>query len=109
MNISVFHYCHHPFFEIKVNNKLIMNAAMLSLLGVLAGTLTAFSFIPQVVKTIKTKETRDISSPMYAILIIGFLLWIVYGVMRKDFPVIIANSISFFLAITILIFKIKNG
>ena len=86
-----------------------MNAIMLSLLGVLAGTLTAFSFIPQVVKTIKTKETRDISSPMYTILIIGFLLWIVYGVMRKDFPVIIANSISFLLATTILIFKIKNG
>ena len=86
-----------------------MNVMMLSILGILAGTLSTFSFIPQVIKTIKTKETRDISLLMYTILIIGFLLWVVYGIMRKDLPVIIANSVSFLFAATILILKIKSG
>ncbi|MDO8264895.1 MAG: SemiSWEET transporter [Candidatus Parcubacteria bacterium] len=79
------------------------------LIGIMAAIFTTASFVPQVVKIIKTKQTRDISLSMYAILTIGFFLWLIYGLMIKDTPIVLANIISFSLSMTVLVFKIKNG
>lgn len=76
-------------------------------IGYIAATLTTIAFLPQVIKTWKLKETRDISLLMFLILSIGIILWTVYGFIIKDLPVIIANSITFILCIIILFLKLK--
>lgn len=82
---------------------------LFTLLGLTAGMLTTVSFLPQVIKTWKMKETRDISLWMYIALCTGIILWIIYGVLIKDLPLIVANSFSLVLASIILFFKIKCG
>lgn len=77
--------------------------------GLIAGTFTTISLLPQVIKTIKTRETKDISMAMYIILITGMILWIIYGVLIESQPVILANAVSMLLAFIVLIFKIKYG
>jgi len=79
------------------------------LIGLTAAILTTSSFVPQVIKIIKTKGTKDISLLMYTILTTGFFFWLTYGLIIKDIPIILANTISFSLALTVLIFKIKHG
>lgn len=78
-------------------------------IGVIAGTLTTASLLPQVIKTIRLKETKDLSLSMYIILSIGLFLWIFYGVFINALPIILANTFSLILAVIILILKIKYG
>lgn len=78
----------------------------ITLLGLLAGTLTTISFIPQVLKTWKTKSARDLSLGMYSIFCLGSLLWLVYGIIIYDIPVITANAVTLALALTLLYFKL---
>ena len=82
-------------------------AEFITYLGLLAGTLTTIAFFPQVIKTWKTKKTEDISLVMFLILCLGIFLWLVYGLIIKDLPLILANGITFLFASIILIFKIK--
>lgn len=77
------------------------------LLGLIAGTLTAISFLPQVVKTWKTKSTKDISLGMFIVFCIGVFLWFIYGICIRALPVIVANLVTLVLASTILVFKIR--
>lgn len=77
------------------------------LLGYLAAILTTISFLPQAIKTIKTKDTRGISLPMYILFTLGVLFWLIYGLHFNMIPVIIANIITLVLASIILFFKIK--
>ena len=78
-----------------------------TLIGLVAAACTTFSFLPQAIQVIKTKHTKDLSLAMYLTFSIGVLLWLVYGLLMKDMPVIIANAITLILAFTILIMKIK--
>jgi MtN3 and saliva related transmembrane protein len=78
-------------------------------LGLLAGTLTTIAFVPQVVKTWRTRSTHDISLGMFAILVAGMLAWLVYGAIIGDLPLVLANGVTLLLAGTILVFKIRNG
>jgi MtN3 and saliva related transmembrane protein len=82
-----------------------MNAA--NLIGILAGILTTSAFLPQVVKTIRTKSTKDISLWMFAVTSTGIFLWLLYGILTRAVPVIIANAVSLPLCLTILIFKLR--
>lgn len=86
-----------------------MDINYVAVIGLIAGTCTTVSFFPQLIKTIKIKETKDISLSMYIVLSAGLLLWAIYGILMKDFPVIIANSVSFVLASIIVVLKIKYG
>jgi MtN3 and saliva related transmembrane protein len=76
-------------------------------LGLLAGTLTTFSFLPQVVKTWRTKSTKDISLGMFVTFCAGVFLWLVYGILIHDLPVIITNFVTLILASSILWMKLK--
>jgi MtN3 and saliva related transmembrane protein len=78
-------------------------------LGLLAGTLTTIAFVPQVLKTWRTRSTHDISLGMFAIFVTGVSIWIVYGLIIADIPVILTNAATLALAGIILIFKIRNG
>jgi MtN3 and saliva related transmembrane protein len=86
-----------------------MDKDFIAAIGLLAGACTTLSFLPQAIKTFKMKETRDISLSMYIILAAGILLWIIYGILIHDLPVILANSISFAFASLIIILKVKHG
>lgn len=82
-----------------------MNTA--TFIGLTAAALTTLSFVPQVIKIWKLKETRDISLLMFVMLSIGILLWLVYGFLIHDMPVILANAAAFVLNMIIVFFKVK--
>jgi MtN3 and saliva related transmembrane protein len=79
----------------------------LNWLGLLAGCLTTISFLPQVIKVWKTRSTKDISLGMFSIFVTGVTLWSIYGVIKNDIPIIVANTTVFVLASIILGFKLK--
>ncbi len=67
------------------------------IIGILAGILTTVAVIPQIVKSIQTRNVNDVSPVMFLILCIGVGLWTCYGILKKDFPIIITNAISLLL------------
>ncbi len=79
------------------------------LFGYLAALLTTSSFLPQAVKTIRTRNTSGISLAMYVIFTIGVALWLVYGIVLNSWPMIAANTVTFGLAATILALKVRYG
>jgi MtN3 and saliva related transmembrane protein len=79
----------------------------ITFVGLLAGTLTTVAFLPQVLKTWRSKSAEDISLGMFLTLCTGIFLWLVYGVFTRDLPVILANFVTFILASTILWLKFK--
>jgi MtN3 and saliva related transmembrane protein len=78
-------------------------------LGLLAAVLTTTAFLPQVMKTWRTRSTADISLGMFLILVAGIILWLIYGAILRDVPLIVANATTLVLAGTILFFKIRYG
>lgn len=82
-------------------------AALTVGIGLLAGILTTIAFVPQVIKTWRTRSARDISLGMFAAFTAGVLLWIVYGVLLRAAPIIIANAVTLVLAGAILVMKIR--
>ena len=78
-------------------------------IGWLASVLTTFSFVPQAIKVIRTKDTSSISLWMYSLFTVGILFWLVYGVMMRNGPMTFANVTTLVLAVIILRAKIKNG
>ena len=80
-----------------------------NLFGYMAATLTTGAFVPQAVKTIRTRETHAISLWMYVAFTLGVALWFVYGVALGSWPIIAANAVSFLLAATLLGLKIHYG
>ena len=81
----------------------------IELVGYFAGIMVAISLIPQVIKSWKTKSTKDISVMWTLIYLTGLILWIVYGIGILSFPIIIFVTIEALLAISLLILKIKYG
>lgn len=76
-------------------------------LGFLAGCLTTAAFVPQVIKTWKTKSTQDLSLGMWSAFTFGVLCWLVYGFLLGAPPIIFTNFVTLFLAGTILFLKLK--
>ncbi|MCK5611526.1 SemiSWEET transporter [Candidatus Pacearchaeota archaeon] len=76
-------------------------------IGLLAAICTTMAFLPQAIKIIKTKHTKDLSLNMYLVLVIGVILWLTYGILIQDLPLIIANGITLMFTSTILTLKIK--
>jgi len=77
---------------------------LVTILGLIAATCTTFSFIPQAIKTIKTKNTSGLSLSMYSIFTAGILFWLIYGIVINDLPIIVANAITLIFSATILFF-----
>ncbi len=80
---------------------------LVTLIGLAAASLAAISFLPQAVKTWKTKSARDISFKMLIVLLAESFLWIIYGNYINSLPVIASNLITFLLVSILLVFKIK--
>ncbi|MDV6234962.1 SemiSWEET transporter [Leptospira ellisii] len=77
-------------------------------LGYIASLLTTISFLPQVIRVVMGGSTKDISRNMYVVFITGVVLWLIYGFLIGDFPIILANIFTFLFTSIILFFKLKN-
>ena len=82
---------------------------MSTVVGLAAGFLTTIAFIPQVIKIWKTKSAKDVSLPMFVAFTIGVALWLTYGILTGELPIIVWNSVTLVFAATILVMKIKFG
>ena len=78
----------------------------IQIIGFVSAVLTTAANFPQAVKIIRTGSTKSISTATYALLFTGLSLWLTYGILREDWPLILANGISALLAGTILVLKI---
>ena len=79
------------------------------LIGGIAALLTTAAYIPQAFRTIRTRQTRDLSLSTYLMLAVGLALWLIYGVILGSMPLILANIVTLALVAVILWLKIKNG
>ncbi len=87
----------------------LLNLIILQYIGILAALLTTLSFAPQAIQIIRTKNTDGISLGMYVLFNAGIALWLVYGIMIVDLPLILANAVTLILTSTILVLKLKHG
>ena len=80
----------------------------ITLIGMLAAACTTIAFFPQAYKVYKTHRTRDLSLPMYILFSIGILLWLIYGIMINNLPIISANTVTIILCAYILAMMVKD-
>ncbi|MCY1746375.1 SemiSWEET family sugar transporter [Ensifer sp. SL37] len=76
------------------------------LIGYLASICSVDSFVPQAWKVVKTGDTSALSARMYVLTVTGFALWTVFGVLKGEWPIIIANAICFCLSAFIILRKL---
>ncbi len=84
-----------------------MDMSATELVGLVAGCLTTGSFVPQVIKTLRTKDVSGISLVMYIALCTGVMLWLIYGMINQQVSIIAANGITLILALIVLYLKIR--
>ena len=80
---------------------------IVTITGLVAAFCTTASFLPQAIKTIQTKNTSGISLSMYSLFAFGTLLWLIYGIIDNNLPIIIANGITLIFSVIILAYKIR--
>jgi MtN3 and saliva related transmembrane protein len=78
-------------------------------IGLFAAVCTTSSFVPQVIKAWRSRSTRDMSTAMFTLLVTGNSLWLLYGVLIGDLPIVFANLITLALVATILALKLRYG
>jgi MtN3 and saliva related transmembrane protein len=81
---------------------------MTHLVGYVAGLLTTFATVPQVVKSWRSRSVQDLSLPMLVLLSVGLVCWFVYGWLRTDWPVVLANGFTLLLWGSLLWLKIRE-
>ncbi len=77
--------------------------------GAAAAVLTTVAFVPQAAQAIRSRDLRGVSLSMYALFSSGVFLWLIYGLLRGSWPIIVANSITLILALTILVLKARSS
>ena len=76
-------------------------------LGLIAASLTTAAFLPQVLKVWKSKSCEDLSYLTFGLLFVGVSLWLVYGLLRNDLPVIVSNAVTVVLAGAVIVGMMK--
>jgi MtN3 and saliva related transmembrane protein len=77
----------------------------MTFLGLIAGTCTTLSFLPQVVRTLRSRHARDLSAAWLLIFGLGTALWLTYGLLKPDVAVAAANGVTFALVATLIVAK----
>ncbi len=80
---------------------------LVTVLGFVAATLTTLAFIPQAIKTARTKSTKDISKGMFTLMSSASFLWLIYGFLISSLPVILANLFLLIFSTIILSYKLR--
>lgn len=78
-----------------------------SIVGYAAAVLTTVSFVPQAWSTFRTRDVSGISLAMYSLFTLGVAAWLLYGAMRQDWPIVVANGVTLALAATVLAMKLR--
>lgn len=78
-------------------------------IGLVAGTLTTISFLPQLVHTVRCKSAKEISYTMLIAFMSGVILWLIYGIFLRALPIILANAVTLALILAILVLKVYYG
>jgi MtN3 and saliva related transmembrane protein len=86
-----------------------MDPFLIKLLGFAAATCTAVAYAPQFIKVWKTRSTEDISLGMFLVMVLGLALWLAYGLLSGDAPLIASNAVTMLLAGGILVMKLRYG
>ncbi len=86
-----------------------MAAPSIEMVGLAAGVCTTLAFLPQVLKTWRTRSAGDLSLAMLLIFCAGLVLWLCYGALIRSFPVIAANLVTLVLAGTLVWFKFNGN
>jgi MtN3 and saliva related transmembrane protein len=76
-------------------------------IGLVAACLTTSAFLPQLIKVWRSKSAKDVSLVMFVVFTLGIALWFLYGLIRNDLVIILANAITFVLALAILLLKLR--
>jgi MtN3 and saliva related transmembrane protein len=84
-----------------------MDSINVEILGLVSGALTTIAFIPQVMKTYKSKSAKNLSLGMFLIFCMGTIGWLAYGIFRSDVPVMAANAVTLALCLVIIYFKFR--
>lgn len=77
-------------------------------IGIIAGALSCTTFLPQVIKTWKSKSTKDVSLTMFIIASVGTALWLVYGILIHSFSIVATNIVVLFFSLTMLYLFFRN-
>ena len=86
-----------------------MELSLVSAIGLMAAFCTTLAFVPQVVKTWRTRSTADVSLGMFVLMVVGMSAWLAYGLLIGDVPLILANAVTLSLASIILVLKLRHG
>jgi MtN3 and saliva related transmembrane protein len=81
--------------------------APIEILGLVAGTITSVTFLPQVVKIWQTKSAKDLSVMMLLLLMLGVVLWLIYGLVVMSAAIIYTNSMVLAMSLIMLYFKVR--
>ncbi len=79
-----------------------------TIIGLVAAFLTTGAYVPQAVKTWRTRRTGDLSLSMFTMVFLGTVSWLVYGILKDDLPIILANTITLGTSFVILYFKLRE-
>ncbi len=79
------------------------------IIGLVAGLITTLGYVPQVVKGYRSGSMEDVSLYMPLMLMVGMSLWLVYGIILKDPPIIFWNAVSVILNVVIILMKLRYG
>ena len=79
----------------------------IEIIGLIAAFFTTAAFVPQVVKTWKTKEVENLSLSMYLVMLTGVILWLIYGININSLSIILANIVTITLVCVIIILKLR--
>ena len=77
------------------------------IIGLIAAVLTTSAYVPQAYRAWKTKSAGSVSLTMYLIMLTGIILWLIYGIYLQSLAMILANSVTIVLTLTIIYFKLK--
>jgi MtN3 and saliva related transmembrane protein len=92
--------CNYTFIKLK-------NMAPIEILGLVAGTITSVTFLPQVIKIWQTKSAKDLSLMMLLLLMLGVVLWLIYGLVVMSTAIIYTNSMVLAMSLIMLYFKLR--
>ena len=82
---------------------------VITIIGLVAGTLTTIAFLPQLTMTWRSKSAKDVSLGMFLIFCSGVALWLIYGILIDAIPIILTNTATLILSGAILMLKLKYG
>jgi MtN3 and saliva related transmembrane protein len=86
-----------------------MEPFLIKMIGFAAATCTTVAYAPQFIKVWKTRSTADISLGMFLVMVLGLALWLAYGLLSGDMPLVAANAVTMLLAGGILFMKLRYG